>query len=84
MSDMKKYNQKWLAYMAKQDIKTVTKCPNGHKLLAYIPKNYGYIVITCPKGPKDPEDDAPMCDYFDYNTYRVPIGTELAMEVEEH
>lgn len=76
LEHMKSQNIKWLEYMNSRNLKTVRECPNGHPLTAYIPTNANpdIIVICCPF-----ED----CDYYDYNTFTVPIGTQLAIKVRK-
>lgn len=70
------YGKKWLEYMNSVDVTTIQICPNGHRLTAYIAPLVAMVIVIC-----CPQDD---CDYYDYNTFKVPVGTRLAIKVRRH
>lgn len=73
--DIEKYNIKWLKYMRGQNIHDVTRCPNGHRLVAYTSKlTVNQTIITCNKS---------SCEYFDYSTFAVPSGINLSMRLSD-
>ncbi len=78
---MEEFNIKWLDYMHNLDVRTVTECPNGHKLHAYVVSKLSTdVVITCPRGGQGIGFD--LCEYFDYHTFKVSKDTEIAITVE--
>lgn len=70
-----KFNVKWLEYMNSLDVEQIKDCPNGHPLVYYNSSTTKEIVITCIHGGIGLGVD--ICDYFDYHTFRVPLGTKL-------
>lgn len=61
-------NLEWLEYMKGFDGENITKCPLGHPLYWYrSPVDEDTKVITCINI---------SCKYYDYHTYRVPMGWE--------
>lgn len=74
INNMEEYNVKWLQFMRNVDTRYVQRCPEGHTLVAYVVSIISNrIIIACPNYG---------CNYYDYNTFSVPAGTQLAMNIE--